>query len=179
VLAEGRDRVRDLRDALSIQGELSKALNETAEDLALVHQSTFALTVKGAPRTLHPVVMEETYLIAREALTNAFRHAAACRIEIEVAYGMRQLRIRVRDDGIGIDAEVLARGGVPGHWGMSGMRERAAKLGARFLLRSGLGSGTDVEFDVPAAIAYSDRTAISRWWTLVSGNERGSADHEH
>ena len=178
VLAEGRDRVRDLRDALSLQGELSKALNETAEDLALVHQATFTLTVKGAPRTLHPVVMEEAYLIAREALTNAFRHAAARQIEIEVIYGMRQLRTHVRDDGIGIDVEVLTKGGTPGHWGLPGMRERATKLGARLLVRSGLGSGTDVELAVPAAIAYRDRTAISRWWTLVSGNERGSADHE-
>jgi signal transduction histidine kinase/ligand-binding sensor domain-containing protein len=182
VLAEGRDRVRDLRDALSLQGELSKALNETAEDLALVHAATFGLTVKGRPRPLHPVVLEEAYLIVREALTNAFRHAAARRIEIEVVYGMRRLSIHVRDDGVGIDTEVLAKGGVPGHWGLPGMQERATKLGARLLLRTGrsAGSGTDVGLDVPAVIAYSDRTALSRcWWTLMSRHDRTGAKHEH
>jgi signal transduction histidine kinase len=154
VLAEGRDRVRDLRDSIGVQGNLPLALKEAAEDLAPLHPAQFALTVQGTPRALHPVAMEEAYRIAREALANAYRHAGARKIEAEVDYCAAQLRVRIRDDGRGIDSEVLAKGGVPGHWGMSGMRERAQKLGARLLMRSGSGSGTDIELDIPAAVAY-------------------------
>jgi signal transduction histidine kinase/ligand-binding sensor domain-containing protein len=156
-LAEGRDRVRELRTPIGLQGDLATALKEAAEDLALVHPSvTFDLKIQGAPRALHPVVIDETYRIAREALANAYHHADAANIGIEIEYGTRQLRLQVRDDGKGIAGDVLANGGIPGHWGMTGMRERAHKLGARLMVRSGTGSGTDVELEVPAAVAYKE-----------------------
>jgi signal transduction histidine kinase/streptogramin lyase len=153
VLAEGRNRVRDLRDSVVFQGDLPAALKDAAEDFAPTHPAAFALAVRGDTRDLHPLVLEEAYRIGREALANAYRHAAANRIEVEVTFDPAQLRIRIRDDGKGIDGNVLANG-VPGHWGMSGMRERAQKLGARLLIRSGSGSGTDVELDIPGAVAY-------------------------
>jgi signal transduction histidine kinase/ligand-binding sensor domain-containing protein len=153
VLAEGRNRVRDLRDSVVFQGDLPAALKDAAEDFAQAHPATFALAVQGDTRDLHPLVLEEAYRIGREALANAYRHAAAEKIEVEVTFDPAQLRIRIRDDGKGIDGEVLVNG-VPGHWGMPGMRERAQKLGARLLIRSGSGSGTDVELDIPGAVAY-------------------------
>lgn len=153
VLAEGRNRVRDLRDSVVFQGDLPAALKDAAEDFAQVHPATFALAVQGDTRVLHPLVLEEAYRIGREALANAYHHAAARKIEVEVTFDSAQLRIRIRDDGKGIDGDVLANG-VPGHWGMTGMRERAQKLGARLLIRSGSGSGTDVELDIPGAVAY-------------------------
>jgi len=152
-LALGRDRVRDLRDSVGFSGDLAAALKDAADDLAVAHPAAFELSERGVRRDLHPVGAEEVYLIAREALANAYRHAAARRIEAEIEYGASHLRVRVRDDGKGVPREVIERG-VPGHWGMTGMRERAQKLGARLLVRSGDGSGTEVELDVPAEVGY-------------------------
>lgn len=169
-LAEGRDRVRDLRNPMSLQGDLATALKEAADDLAHVFPAISAeLAVRGSPRALHPVVMEEAYRIGREALTNAFYHAKAQKVGIEIDYGSLQLRLHVRDDGQGIEADVLASGGVPGHWGMAGMRERAQRLGARLMIRSGKGSGTDIELDIPAPVAYRHRTARATWWSKFIG----------
>jgi signal transduction histidine kinase/ligand-binding sensor domain-containing protein len=163
-LAEGRDRVRDLRSPMSLHGDLVAALREAVEDLQHLHSRTVIdFSVRGTPRALHPVVLEEAYRIAREALTNALRHAKAAGVNIEVVFGAAQFRIHVRDDGAGIQADVLSSGGVSGHWGLVGMRERAQKLGARLLIRSGAGSGTDVELDIPAAVAYREDTVV-RWW---------------
>jgi signal transduction histidine kinase len=86
-------------------------------------------------------------------LANAFRHAAAKRINAEIEYDASHVRVRIRDDGKGIPGEVIEQG-IPGHWGMIGMRERAQKLGARLLVRSGAGSGTEVELEVPAEVIY-------------------------
>ena len=88
--------------------------------------------MEGARRQpLHPLIRDEVYRIGREALVNAFRHSGAAEIEVEVEYAVSHLRVRVRDDGRGIDDEVL-RSGREGHWGLSGMRERAERIGARF-----------------------------------------------
>jgi len=159
-LAEGRDRVRQLRAPMNLQGDLAIALKEAADDLALVHPApAFELKVQGTARALHPIALEETYRIGREALANAYQHASAEHIAVEIDYASRQFRLRVRDDGKGIGSDVLAAGGIPGHWGMTGMRERAQKLGSRLMLRSGSGSGTDVELEIPAAVAYRDTRA--------------------
>ena len=64
-----------------------------------------------------PLLQDEVYRIARELLRNAFRHAQAGRIEVEIRYESRQLRVHVRDDGKGIDSEVLKAGGRAGHLG--------------------------------------------------------------
>lgn len=163
VLAEGRDRVRGLRQSVVYDGDLRAALTEFADDLAVLHPAVYQVDLQGTERELHPVVLEEVYSIAREALANAFRHAAAQRIEARVVFGDEGLRIRISDDGKGIDPDVLSAGSVPGHWGLPGMRERAQKLGAKLRLRSGPGAGTDVELEIPAAIAYRDAPEEG-WW---------------
>ena len=179
-LAEGRDRVRDLRSPMSLQGDLATALKEAADDLARIFPSiSVDLLVHGSPRALHPVVMEEAYRIGREALTNAFYHAKAQEVAIEIDYGSLHLRLHIRDDGRGIEGDVLASGGVPGHWGMTGMRERAQKLGARLMIRSGIGSGTDIELDVPATVAYRDRRPHARWWNRLTGRADDGESHDH
>jgi signal transduction histidine kinase len=100
-------------------------------------------------------VRDEAFRIASEALRNAFRHAAAKRIEVELRYEDRQLGLRVRDDGKGIDPQVLNRGGREGHFGMHGMRERAQLTGGKLTVWSKLDSGTEVELIIPAAHAYA------------------------
>ena len=178
VLAEGRDRVHGLRESVVYQGDLRAALTDFADDLAALFPTKFAVTVQGSERQLHPVVLEEVYGIAREALANAFRHAGAQRIDVEVAFGNNSLRIRIGDDGKGIDPAILARGGIAGHWGLPGMRERAQKLGARLRVRSGPRAGTDVELEIPAAVAYRDQQDDTWWRRLGSGWRREVEDAE-
>ena len=82
------------------------------------------------------------------------RHASASRIEAEITYDRDLFRVRIRDDGKGIDSRIIEQGARPGHWGLPGMRERAKRLGARLQLWSEPGVGTEVELKVPARIAY-------------------------
>ena len=94
---------------------------------------------------------------------NAFRHAQARKVEVELDYSASQLRVLVRDDGRGIDPEVLASGR-DGHWGLSGMRERAERIGAQLKLWSREGAGTEVELSVPGAIAFQLEGTGRRMW---------------
>lgn len=111
-------------------------------------------------------------------MANAHRHASANRIELELSFALSQLRLLVRDDGRGIDQGVLRDGGLSGHWGMSGMRERARKLGATLHLRSGPGSGTEVDLQVPGAVAYRNEAIGRRWWNRFLSRVRGDGN-EH
>ena len=103
------------------------------------------------------MVQDEVYRISREVIRNAFAHAAAGHIEIEVRYDTNQFRLRVRDDGKGIDPEVLEAGGRSGHFGIPGMRERAKRIGSQLNFWSEIGAGTEVELTVPASMAYQKR----------------------
>jgi signal transduction histidine kinase len=154
VLAEGRDRVRNLRTATVGFGELPKAFQQVVEEAAPNRSSTFKTVVEGTVLELHPIIREETYSIGREALINALTHSDAHNIEAEITYESREFRLRIRDDGRGIDPAVLEKGGRDDHWGLQGMRERAKRIGGKLDLWSRPGSGTEVELAVPASTAY-------------------------
>jgi signal transduction histidine kinase len=155
VLAEGRDRVYDLRKSTHASNDLPQALQALAEELAQSADNTqFRVTIEGTPRNLHPVVREETYRIGAEALTNAVRHAVATQVDTEIAYSRKSLTLRVVDNGRGFDADVLTEGAPRGHFGLTGMRERARRIRARFEVSTRPGSGSAVEVRVPASIAY-------------------------
>jgi signal transduction histidine kinase len=109
---------------------------------------------------LHPEIRDEVYWIGREALINAFRHAHAETIEIEVQYWSNSLRVIVRDDGCGIEPQLLDAGR-DGQSGVRGMRERAEGIGSRLRLWSGRGRGTEVELSVPGHLAFRDPKAAS------------------
>jgi signal transduction histidine kinase len=111
------------------------------------------MSVEGSPRDLHPIVRDDIHRIAREALRNAFRHAQASHIEAEVTYGARQLRVRIRDDGTGIDPQRVNAGRAR-HWGLTNMRERAQQIGSELSLWSEAGAGTEVELRIPGSVAY-------------------------
>src|SRR6202007_2052233 len=117
---------------------LADSLRALVEDLANESGDAAAarVEVRGSPQALHPLVRDETFRIASEALRNAFRHAGAKQIAVEINYGARWLRVRVRDDGKGIHPEVLHAGGKEGHFGLSGMRERAELAGGKLTVRS-------------------------------------------
>ena len=115
----------------------------------------FGVTVEGARRILSPILQDEVYRIGREVLRNAFRHAHASHIEAEIRYDNRDLRLRIRDDGKGIDRHILEEGARAGHWGLPGIRERAKRIGGRFDIWSEAGAGTEIELTVPASRAYA------------------------
>ena len=154
VMAEGRDRVRNLRTSTIGFGGLPKAFQQVVEEAAPNRSSTFKMVVEGTVLELHPIIREETYSIGREALINALTHSEANNIEAEITYESREFRLRIRDDGRGIDPAVLEKGGRDDHWGLQGMRERAKKIGGKLDLWSRPGSGTEVELTVPASTAY-------------------------
>jgi signal transduction histidine kinase len=112
---------------------------------------------------LSPALQDEVYRIGREALRNAFHHAHASRIEAEIRNDTRNLRLRIRDDGKGIDRHILEEGARAGHWGLPGIRERSKRIGAQFDLWSEAGAGTEVELTVPASRAYAKSPAQRRF----------------
>lgn len=124
----------------------------------------FRVLAEGQGRPLHPLIRDEFYRIGREALTNAFRHADAKHIDIELKYGPKQFRLLVRDDGCGIEPSILQKGR-SGHWGLSGMRERAERIGARLHVFSRASAGTEIELSVPARVAFQDESGgFSHWF---------------
>jgi signal transduction histidine kinase/ligand-binding sensor domain-containing protein len=155
-ITEGRDAVQGLRASATEVNDLADSIRALGEELAGEDAAEVFLRVEvqGTPRALHPIVRDEVFRIAGEALRNAFRHAAAKQIEVELRYDERQLRVRVRDDGRGIDSEVLRGEGREGHFGLRGMRERAKLAGGKLTVWSGLGTGTEVELSIPAPHAY-------------------------
>ncbi|KQW49782.1 hypothetical protein ASC81_25070 [Pelomonas sp. Root405] len=164
-ITEGRDTVEGLRASTLETNNLADALRALAEDLANEsgHAASAHVEVQGRPQHLHPIVRDETFRIAGEALRNAFHHAEATHIEVEILYDPRQLRVRVRDDGKGIPPGVLRAGEKEGHFGLSGMRERAELVGGTLSLTS-LDKGTQVEFCAPGSRAYSQPSPTRSWF---------------
>jgi len=165
-ITEGRDAVHDLRSSTAVANDLAQAIGTLGEDLAAQannhhHAAVVGVNVEGSPRNLHPILRDEVFRIAGEAMRNAFRHAEAKQIEVEIRYDDRQFRMRVRDDGKGIDSKVLTQDVQGGHYGLHGMRERAKLVGGRLDVWSERNSGTEVELSIPAAIAYSRATGRS------------------
>lgn len=152
VTEEGRNAVQGLRARRSSL-DLGRAFSEIQQEFGGRSEVDFQVMVEGQPRPLHSVIRDEIYRIGREALTNAFRHAQAKKIEVELEYATNGLRILVRDSGIGFDSKVL-RFGRDGHFGLSGMRERAQRIGGELRVFSRPAAGTEVELIVPGGIAF-------------------------
>ena len=153
VLVEGRNQVSGLR-SVEASGDIQAACAALRENLREEFGLSFSLAVAGQPLMLTTAASEQVCQIAREALLNAFQHAHAMQIELELAFASDAFRLLVRDNGRGMDGEVLQQGQRPGHWGLTGMRERASQLGATLELWSRPGLGTEVRLRIPAASAY-------------------------
>jgi signal transduction histidine kinase/ligand-binding sensor domain-containing protein len=160
-IAEGRDAVQGLRSSASETNDLANGIIAIAEELtnaaSTVDSPAIEMDVQGGPRQMNPVVRDEVYRIAGEALRNAFRHARARRITVQIRYEKRLFRLTVRDDGTGIDDEAI-RQPVAGHFGLHGMRERAEIVGGRLEIWSKRDTGTEIELIIPGAIAYLNST---------------------
>jgi len=181
VMKEGRELLLDLRSATGSNTDLPSALADAGRQFQEVHPCEFNVIVNGEARALHPIVCNELSQIGKEALNNSFHHSRASQIEAEVHYESNQLRLRIRDNGIGIDSHILQQGNRSGHWGLPGMRERAGKLGTAVDIWSRSGGGTEIELRVPARVAYTaslNRNSISwfrRWWTKDDADSAGNS----
>ena len=157
-IAESRSAIQGLRHESAAQTDLAQYLAAMAQDFTPKDASgdspVFRVIVEGERQTLSPLVQEEVGQIARELLRNAFKHALAREIEAEIHYDDRLLRMRIRDDGKGMDRTLMDQGARAGHWGLTGVRERAQRIGAQLDFWSEAGAGTEVQLTVPAAIAY-------------------------
>jgi signal transduction histidine kinase/ligand-binding sensor domain-containing protein len=166
-ITEGRDAVQGLRASTVERNDLALAISTLGEefenDSSNHRPATFRVSVEGQARDLHPILRDEIYKIATEALRNAFHHAQAKQVEVEIRYD-DEFRLRVRDDGKGIDAAVLSSHGLEGHYGLRGMRERATLIKGKLAVWSEVNEGTEVELRVPASAAYT--TDRKRSWLL-------------
>ena len=178
-ITEGRDAVQGLRASTFERNDLGVAIRTLGDELATdptCHKpSTFSVEIEGEPRDLQPIVRDEIYKIAAEALRNSFRHAAGRRVEVEIHYDSDEFRLRVRDDGKGIDQTVLAAQGVEGHYGLRGMPERAALIGGKLAVWSEVGAGTEVELRIPASAVYATARRRS-WWSRLSASSMPARD---
>jgi signal transduction histidine kinase len=150
---ESRIVLRGIRSSQLGDLELGQALSRIPHELAASADVGFRVRVEGRPRSLRPVLLDDVYRIGREAIVNAFQHAGATNIEVEVEYAANRLRMLVQDNGCGIDAQML-QSGKAGHWGLKGMRERAERIGGKLNLFSNPGAGTQVVLTVAAQLAF-------------------------
>jgi signal transduction histidine kinase len=169
-ISEGRSAIQQLRLEQIDECNLEQWLTNIGQEFARSQQKNgdspvFRVTVEGEQQSLSPLPRTEVCRITREILQNAFRHAQAHHIEAEIRYDDRLLRVRIRDDGRGIDPQILQAGGCAGHWGLRGARERAQQIGARLDFWSEAGAGTEVQLTVSAAVAY-EKSRNRRRFTL-------------
>lgn len=148
-LDEARGALLGLRSPALPEGSLEKALADIRDSFSPGSRTRLCFVILGESRPLIPAVQDQVYWIAREALLNALRHSAASRVEAEIECRPRKLRVVVRDDGTGIDPAALSIARMNSHWGLTGMRERAASIGTKVSVWSTRGEGTEVEISMP------------------------------
>jgi signal transduction histidine kinase len=156
VMLEGRCVLSRLRTRRTTPQSLANAFSAMGEDCRPLSTAQFELVVSGRRRDLRAMVQEELKKVGKEALFNSFRHAKASKIEVELHFAIFRLRLRFRDNGIGLDPAILREGSAPGHYGLQGMKERVREIGGHMDIWSRAGAGTEIEIRIPSAIAYRD-----------------------
>jgi ligand-binding sensor domain-containing protein/signal transduction histidine kinase len=165
VVQEARNALQGLRSAKGNSVVLEQALLKIREEFPALPHTEFRVIVDGEPRPLHAAIRDEIYLIGREALSNAFRHSQASAVEVELEYAAAFMRLLIRDNGHGIDSQIL-QSGRAGHWGLSVMKERTARIGGTLRVLSRPSAGTELELNVPGRIAFeTDSARRGGWWS--------------
>lgn len=154
VIAEGRDRIQGLR--LLRDGAIEDIIAGIVQRQGFDAAVEVVVTCNGTQRALDLLVLDEVTRIAGEAVFNVWRHASATRIAIDVSHGTN-FSLRITDNGVGIDPDVVTRGEREGHFGLPGMRESARRLRGVLEVRCLPEGGAEVELTVPASIAYQAR----------------------
>jgi signal transduction histidine kinase len=155
IIVEGRNRVSRLRSEHLTDSELKPSIERVAAELNNNPSIEFAVERLGGRESLDATVVDEIFYIAREALSNAFRHAEASRIMVQLDYQRRQFKFTCSDNGRGFNPEVFQASQTNGHWGLRGMAERAAKIGAKYSCNSSTGEGTTLQVILSARRAYA------------------------
>jgi signal transduction histidine kinase len=178
-ITEGRDAITGLRMSTIEKNDLALAIETIGEEIAAAQPNAAKLqvVVEGTSRELHPILRDEVYRLATEALRNAFHHAAAKNVEVEIRYDAKYFRLRVRDDGKGINPEILEREGREGHFGLHGMRERAKLVGGKLTIWTVLDNGTEIELIIPGTKAYL-KTARPFWYFGKRGATEAGEDEK-
>jgi signal transduction histidine kinase len=168
VVEDGRNALRGLRSSGENPRDLERAFLRIRQGLGFGEQVDFRIIVEGSPLPLRATIHDDVYSVGREALVNAFRHSGATTIAVELVYAVNQMRIVVRDNGCGIDKHVL-QAGRDGHFGLTGMQERAKRIGARLKVWSRADAGTEVELSIPSHVAFESHPTrpTVKWLTKL------------
>jgi signal transduction histidine kinase/ligand-binding sensor domain-containing protein len=166
-MAEGRSELLNLRDRAHQGDDIAGVLGRFGASLQEQFGPRFTLAVQGAACAIDAAAVEELYWIGREALFNAYQHAQASHVELELVYG-DAFGLQVRDDGAGMRPDVQGDGSRAGHWGVPGMRERARALGGSLEIWSKSGAGTEVVLRVPGERVYVVPRPRRRWRRLLA-----------
>ena len=162
LLSEARDRVSDLR-TVGLDADMEEAIARFGTELFKDEAISLSITSAGSPRAITLWVADDVYRICREALMNAFLHADATAIEVQIDYDPAEFRLRLTDDGRGIEAVIRETGPKPGHFGLQGMRARALRHGGKLTISGGGGTGTEVALSIPCAAAYAEEPGPQDW----------------
>ncbi len=149
---EGRAALNSLRTSTTQRNDLAEAFRRATDECRLQSPMEASFSLAGNAREMHPVVRDEVYRIGYEAIRNACMHSRGSRLEVGLKYG-HDLVVLVRDNGVGIDPS-LAQQGKDGHFGLQGMRERAARIGGKLAVVSSTSSGTEITVVVPGSLAF-------------------------
>ncbi len=149
---EGRAALNSLRTSATQTNDLAEGLRRATEECRMLSPMETSFSVEGDCKEMHPIVRDEIYRIGYEAIRNASAHSKASRLHVGLKYG-QDLAISVGDNGVGIPESII-NGGPDGHYGLQGMRERAARIGGKLRIVSSVDSGTEVSLVIPGRIAF-------------------------
>ncbi len=174
LIVEGRNRVQNLRGEADRNRSLADLIAQAVRELRSDDGPTIHVTEEGLQQPMRTIVKDEICRICRECLVNSLTHSKASSIVIEIEYGATFFGVRCKDNGCGIESDVLREGGKKGHWGLRGMKERARSVGGTLTIWSAPGRGTEIEVRLRAAAAYDNPLALARFLFRASQQFRSA-----
>jgi signal transduction histidine kinase len=162
--SDARARILGLRQREAQSGEFLEKLQSICQLAQNESSASYFVETRGMPRKLTPEAHYTLLDVAREAVQNARRHSGATRVVIQLAFSPTEVLLCVVDDGrglVGVPGELLL---ASGHFGLLGMQERAADLGALLVIESEVGCGCRVQLRVPGNLAFSTSIRRMRWF---------------
>ena len=157
-IQEERAALNSLRTSSTETNDLAEGLRRATEECRMFSPMETSFSVEGDSKEMHPVVRDEIYRIGYEAIRNASAHSKASRLDVGLKYG-QDLAISVGDNGVGIPESII-NGDTDGHYGLQGMRERAARIGGKLRIVTSVDSGTEVSLVIPGRIAFREPEAL-------------------